>query len=224
MWNNTQQWAETKTQNETQAKNDENAKAKAEADKWGNENEEVKISKSELERLKKLEETDANKSKAIEEERKARKEAEARLKAIDDEKAKVKEEELKKKWEYEIIIKQKDEIIASKDKEIETYKWFYDKAIAETTAENEKLLKEIPNEEQEFVKEAIDWKELLAQNKLLKNFVEKFKKPDFWKKAWEWDSKAWDEKRKAEEEEAKKDWFKWLAWKIALDLFKKRTE
>jgi hypothetical protein len=101
------------------------------------------------------------------------------LKAIDDEKAKENEDKMKKEGKYEEIVKSKDDEIATLKKDNETFKSFYDKAIADTQAENDKLLKEIPEAEREFVSEAIAGKDLQSQNKLLKTFAEKFKKPDF---------------------------------------------
>lgn len=210
-------------QADAQAKADAEAKAKADADKWGDWwDEKVEISKAELDKLRADAQETANKATAVAEERRARKEAEAKLKAIDDEKEQKKEEDMKKKWEYETLIKQKDEKIKLLEEESGKYKASHEKLTAETTAENEKLLKEIPADEQEFVKEAIEWKDLMAQNKLLKNFSEKFKKPDFGKKPWG-DNGAWGtDKDKADDEEAKKGWFKKFAGKIAQDVFKRK--
>ncbi len=195
---------------------------------WGQDNkdEKVEVPKSEYEKLK---QENQNKSKAIEDERKARKDAEAKAKAYEDEKAKQREDELKQSWKYEEIIAQKDEQLSTKDKQIEElwkqvweYKSFYEQAQEWVKSENEKLLKEIPDEEKEFVNEAISWKDLQAKNKLLKWFAEKFKKPDFWKKAWGDSGNTPEEKKKAEEDEAKKGWFKSFAWKVAQDIFKRK--
>lgn len=90
---------------------------------------------------------------------------------------------MKKSGKYEEIIAQKDAELETLRKDNETFKGFYDKAQSEMTAENTKLLNEIPAGEKEFVSEAIAGKDLPAQNKLLKTFAEKFKKPDFGKGA-----------------------------------------
>lgn len=214
---------DAQAQADAQAKADADAKAKADADKGGSGDEKVTLTKEEYEDLKKAKENDTNKSKALEEERAKRKSYEDKIKATEEAERKAKEEAMKKEGKTEELLKQKDEELNSIKPEYEKYKSFYEEKQQEIVAENDKMMKEIPETEKAFVKEAIDGKDVQAQNRLLKGFSEKFKSNDFWKKPWEGDNPGTKDRKAAEFEKAKEGGFRSAASSVVGEIFGKRS-
>ena len=170
--------------------------------------EEVKVSKAELEKLRELE---ANKSKWLDEERKKRKELEQKLAEREEADREAEAKKLKEEWKFEALYNKTAQENKELRKEVTALKetdWLYNDMLAQQADE---LISKIPKENLEMVKKSTSWKSPQEQIELLKTFADTFWKKDF---GWVPESGSESSPDKTKEdlayEEAKKWWFNTL--------------